>query len=178
MGVAMNAWMTGLLAKPEQECTDHECLVVLIYRRPILSPGDRQFLHAAYEEYTAALPVIAAKPEPTGMHYGAVGERMNIPACQCTEHKSLGVNEEHPEWGERFLIRFVAATGEDLVWFASAGGRFDPKPGGTYNVRGSIVKHDEYAGKRSTIINRCEEYDPATGKPLNPRTRKPKPEDV
>ncbi len=176
--VPVFAWLRSIESRAEEHCSDYECAAVLLARTGIVTPDTFPLAASLYHAWRkqADRPSPPPPPEPEGIHYGTVGTRVNIPGCQCVDHKALGVNEEHPEWGERFLIRFIAASGEALTWFASAGGKFDPKPGETYNVRASIVKHDVYNNRRSTIINRCEEFDPATGKPLHPRGRKKEPE--
>jgi len=105
---------------------------------------------------------------PTGQFLGDVKQRLTVRGCQCTELKPLGVNPDHPEWGARFLIRFVAASGHELVWFAGEGGQFDPQVGGTYDVTCTVVKHDEYNGRRNTVVNRCADANAPK------KTRKPK----
>jgi hypothetical protein len=175
-------WLASLHRKPEEVCSDYECRLVMLWRLGWVTPETFALAASAYHawerEAKRAASVVSSpkKAELTGLHYGVLGTRMNIPGCQCYYHASLGVNPDHPEWGERFVINFTAATGEELVWFASAGGKFDPQPGGVYNIRATVSKHDEYQGRRSTILQRCEEYDPATGEllPKYKRTRKTK----
>lgn len=174
-------WARDLGDIPEAAANDYQCAVYTLYRTGWVTPETFPLACSIYHAWWKDNLKDAKLPEPkkadpglTGRHYGTERERVNIPLCQCTELRSLGVNADHPEWGERFLIRFTAGTGEELVWFASAGGKFDPQPGGTYNVRATVHKHDVYNGRASTIIQRCTEFDPATGDELAKykRTRK------
>lgn len=151
------AWLRGLLATPEELCSDYENSIVLLARKGRVSDEDWSLAVGIYHAWTKTLKDEDAKPVPTGMWLGEPKQRLDIAACQCTEVKSLGVSAEHPEWGARFLIRFTAASGHDLVWFTGEGGTFDPRPGETYNIRATIKSHDEYEGHRSTIITRVAE---------------------
>jgi hypothetical protein len=165
---AVVEWIASLESRPEESCTDYENAVVLLSKTGYVTDetwGLACSIYHAWVKTRTVTPAEQAKPaEASGAYYGTIGERYDIPDCQCYEHKSLGTNEEHPEWGERFLIKFTAATGEELVWFASSGGKFDPQIGGTYNVRATVFKHEDYNGRRQTIIQRPAEYDPAVPK--------------
>lgn len=168
-------WFKTLGDKPEAECSGYECSLVLLYRTGFVTAESFPLAASIYHAWkrsleTAGTPLV--KPEPTGTHLGTLKQRIDIPGCQCYEHRSLGVSEEHPEYGERFLIKFTSASGADIVWFASSGGKFDPQKGGLYNIRATVAKHDEYAGKRQTLIQRPAEYNPVDGKLLHPPKRK------
>lgn len=179
-------WVGELLARDESTCSPWQNAVVKLYRTgwvtPETFPLAASIYHGWWRDTNRESEKTPAAPTPasslTGKHYGVVGERFNIPACQCVEFKELGLNPDHPEWGESFLLKFFAQSGEELVWFASAGGKFDPKPGGTYNIRCTVKKHEEFNGRRTTTITRCEEFDPLTGKPLAKYARKKKVDDA
>jgi len=164
------AWIAGLMRRPEHECTEYENALVLLLRQGYLRDDQFALAVGAYRTWEATqvskdAPVV---DPPTGQWLGTIKERRTIPGCQCTEIKPLGVNPDHPEWGARFLIRFTAASGHEIVWFASEGGLFDPKVGETYDVVATVTKHDEWQGRRSTIVNRCADANAPT------RTRKAK----
>lgn len=134
--------------------TDDQSAFVLACRQKWVDPDDYAICARVYDEYSRVSAAETQPDPPTGMWLGEPKQRLDIHGCQCTEARSIGVNPEHPEWGERWLIKFTAASGHELTWFASEGGKFDPKVGETYNIRATVVKHDEYNGRRSTIINR------------------------
>lgn len=56
----------------------------------------------------------------------------------------------------------VIADGHRFTWFASSpamGG----EPGGTYRITGTIKKHDEWNGRKSTVLTRCKVTPVTTG---------------
>ena len=171
-------WLAGLSRKPEASCSDYENALVLLHRTGRVTRETWGLACSVWHAFLRHQKQAEASGGPvgsgpaTGFFLGKLGDRMDIPGCQCFDLRPLGANPEHPEWGERFLIKFTAPGGEELVWFASTGGKFDPKIGETYNVRATIFKHEEYNGRRQTIIQRPAEYDPKTGKLLHPPKRK------
>lgn len=172
------AWLSRLYTRPEESCSDYLNALVLLWRTGWVTRETWDLACSVYHAWTvervkrADPPATPPAEEATGTYAGTEGKRSDIPGCQCYEHRSLGTDANHPEWGERFLIKFTAADGSDIVWFASAGGKFDPKPGGTYNIRATVKKHEQYHGKKQTIIQRPAEYDPSSGLLLHPPVRK------
>ncbi len=171
------AWALSLLSKPEDECTDYECALCLLFRTGWVTKESFALAAGVYHAYTRAVPARPEEQPPgpvTGVYAGTVGERMDLPECQCTAVHSLGVGGEHPEWGERFLIKFTTREGAECVWWAGTGGKFDPRPGQAYNIRASIKAHEPFNGRACTTLSRPAEYNPADGKLLHPPKRKAK----
>ena len=163
---------TELAEKDENVATDYECNLVVLAKTGHVHSGQFALAASTFRAWKrvqadAADRATAANPQTvTGEHVGEVGGGpVNIPGCQCIEHRSLGIGD----YGETFLIKFQSAAGNDLTWFASAGGAFDPEVGGTYDIRCSIKKHDTFNGRKVTLINRCKTYEPAAEKVKKPK---------
>lgn len=58
------------------------------------------------------------------------------------------------EYGLCTTIKFLDTQGNILVWFAS--GRIDLEMNKLISLTGTVKKHDEYRGKKQTILSRCK----------------------
>ena len=56
-------------------------------------------------------------------------------------------------YGETTLTKFLTPQGDLIVWFRS-GNKTDIKQGDTINLSGKIKKHDDYRGRKQTVITR------------------------
>lgn len=87
-------------------------------------------------------------------HYGQVGERIDL-VVTVIDKKSY---EKDTEFGiiEGTILKMKAEDGiSDIVWFTGAD-TYDYEVGKKYNCRGTVKKHDEYKGVKSTKLNRCK----------------------
>lgn len=91
----------------------------------------------------------------TGSWIGTKGGKVeDLGLLRCEKIISLGV---HPEWGERFLLKFTTPEGYQVAWFTSAKGKFDPAEGEEYDVRAKVKDHTVYNGVKQTIISHAKE---------------------
>lgn len=178
-------WIAGLSYAEEDAITDYEAAFVILtvhgFYRPeqaaIAESVEKAYERAAGRKKAAEDEAARREAETTGEWYGTVGEVQDLGLLRCEAVESLGESADHPEWGERFLIRFTEPiSGAVLVWFTGTGGKFDPKPGETYNVRATVKDHTVYGGVRQTVISRAKEKTVAapTDKPA-PRRRRARP---
>lgn len=58
------------------------------------------------------------------------------------------------QYGLSTTIKFLDTKGNILVWFASGG--IDVEMNKKISLTGTVKKHDEYKGKKQTILNRCK----------------------
>ncbi len=56
-------------------------------------------------------------------------------------------------YGQTTLTKFLTPQGDLIVWFRS-GNKTDIKQGDTINLSGKIKKHDDYKGRKQTVITR------------------------
>jgi hypothetical protein len=96
----------------------------------------------------------ATRPEPVDAYVGEVGKRETFLVTLDF------VTGFETDYGYTTVLKFKttggAAPGATLVWKASA----DPKVarddvGKAYVLTGSVKKHDEYKGRKQTILSRC-----------------------
>jgi hypothetical protein len=81
-------------------------------------------------------------------HVGLIKQRLVIP-----EAEVVGVKYIPTDFGETTMYRFLDASGNVLVWFASNNTGLEM--GRKYALRGTVKKHDEYKGVRQTYLTRC-----------------------
>ena len=107
----------------------------------------------AYEKATTAPKVYEAGPESN--YVGEVGRRE---VFQLTvTGVSLIEREEVYGYGSPFttIFRFKDEAGNRFVWFASDDRTELFEKDQTYAIKATVKKHDEYKGKKQTIINRA-----------------------
>lgn len=101
----------------------------------------------------------AEEAERSG-HFGEVGQRGEF---VLTVER---IRRKESAWGTQYHYHMRDPDGNRCIWFASrmAGFGENDEPveeGLTYAVRGTVKKHDEYRGIKSTVINRCVFHGPA-----------------
>lgn len=84
-------------------------------------------------------------------HLGTVGVRKMFPNL-----KLIGVSITEGYYGNTYIHRFEDEAGNSLVWFGSK--ELDVKEGSIVNLKATIKSHDEYKGRKQTIITRCTPY--------------------
>ncbi len=99
------------------------------------------------------------------MHLGTVGER-RLFELTVTSIRSLGIQEFNGKASERFLCKMVDPHGNDVVWFTGENLALDE--GVTYTVKATVTKHDEYQGRKQTLVNRLADVNA----PIKPRKKR------
>lgn len=65
----------------------------------------------------------------------------------------MGYRAFQGDWGDRYLNRWEDATGNAVNWWT--GTSDDYTEGAVYQVRATVKSHDEYKGRKQTIISRA-----------------------
>lgn len=81
-------------------------------------------------------------------HIGTVGERLEV-TLTCKSTRSI-----ETAYGLSTLYTFDDGAGNTFKWFAT--GSPDIEVGGTYAIRGTVKKHDEFRGAKQTLLTRCK----------------------
>jgi len=84
---------------------------------------------------------------------GYVGE---IKKREDFEIEVLSARHFENDWGLTIQYRLVTPDNFLLVWWASDGAQDRLEEGKSYKVKATVKKHDEYNGKKQTIINRVK----------------------
>lgn len=87
----------------------------------------------------------AAAAEDRG-HFGTIGERVEIGVTVESVRWTEG------EWGSTTIYKLRTDDGYALTWFAS---RDTLGEAGSYVIRATIAKHEEYRGVAETHVKRC-----------------------
>lgn len=98
-------------------------------------------------EREIALAKKATKPESN--HIGIVGERVKMMKVTCEKLSGF-----EGAYGFSTIHKMVDENGSDLTWFGT--GDSEMKEGETYYVALTIKKHDEYKGRKCTMVNRVK----------------------
>ena len=85
---------------------------------------------------------------------GTVGKRETF------ELTFMGYRAFQGDWGDRYLNKWEDPTGNAVNWWT--GTSDDYKEGVTYRVKATVKAHDEYKGRKQTIITRA-----AVGSPVS-----------
>jgi len=80
-------------------------------------------------------------------HFGKLNEREKFSATVIMALQKEG------NYGTMTIVKFLTTAGDVAVWFAS--GSQQIKVGDKVNVTGTVSKHDEYQGVKSTTLKRC-----------------------
>jgi hypothetical protein len=146
--VEIIAWIEKYLDKPVLNDYEHNLKVVVDLGycdwRTFGLAASITALH--YRETTAKAEKTAKKPSE---YVGEVGKRMKGLTLTLVKVTSLGEGE----FGMRYLLRFVDANENVLVWFTTSG---DGEEGKQYTVAATVKEHSEYKGTKQTVITRCK----------------------
>lgn len=88
------------------------------------------------------------KPEDTSKHIGNVGDRLVLDEVRLESVKEIG-----SAYGITYLTKFLTAGGDRVTWFASKYLNCDD--GDVVTLTGTVKAHNEFQGKRETIMTRC-----------------------
>jgi hypothetical protein len=107
------------------------------------------------KQMSAAIKVMGQRRDverysATSHHVGQVKERLEFEAV------IVGVYETENAYGHVDIVKMRDNDGNLFTWFAS--GFTDLQRSDRVKLRGTVKKHDEYRGIKSTVITRCK-YD-------------------
>jgi hypothetical protein len=81
---------------------------------------------------------------------GTVGERLNLKGLRITRR-----NVTEGAYGATYIFGLVDEFGNQFTWFASRNiGEVDK----IVNLRGTVVKHNEFNGRKQTVLTRCSVF--------------------
>lgn len=80
-------------------------------------------------------------------HLGEVDKKLTVEAT-CAH-----IHAYETGYGVSLIISFVTDSGEMLIWKTSSG---DAVQGTRYTVAGKVKAHDEYRGRKQTVLTRCK----------------------
>lgn len=98
---------------------------------------------AAYHRATEAKKVYEAK---SNEHVGIIKKR------EVFKIALTNITVKEGYYGTTWIHRFEDNEGNSLVWFSSKD--VDFRVGNEYTVKATVKKHDEYKGRKQTLINR------------------------
>jgi hypothetical protein len=102
----------------------------------------------AYEK--AMDKVRQARTRPESNYVGEINKRQVFTALKIER-----VLEINSHYGVTYLHMMVDASGNDIKWF---GGRRLGEEGMVLDVKATVKAHEEYKGRKQTLINRAEAY--------------------
>lgn len=82
-------------------------------------------------------------------HVGEVGKRFDL---VLTVRK---VRWFPGDYGGRYLVSFGDADGNLFTWWTGENLSDNVEPGKTFEVRGTVKKHEDYKGTKQTVLTRC-----------------------
>lgn len=104
-------------------------------------------LPASYHRYMNGVKQRAE--EKPSSHVGSIG--IKIPS---TKVKCVYAQNHDGMYGSYQLVKFVDDIGNVYTWFNT--GRNDMETGSFYEIIGTVKKHDDYQGKKQTILTRVK----------------------
>ncbi len=146
-------WARTVLAeKPDKN--DYEHNLFLVTSRDTVDrrhAGIAASLIGAYERYLGREIEKAKKfaDEKNSVFLGEVKKRQEFKALTLTFWKSFD-----GQFGVTTLFKFRDPAGNVLTWWAS--GEPDLEKGGTYDLKATVKKHEEYNGVKQTVLTRAK----------------------
>lgn len=107
-------------------------------------------LPAYYKNVEREIALAQKAEKPESKHIGTVGERVKMMKVTCEKLSGF-----EGAYGFSTIHKMVDENGSDMTWFASGDGS-EMKEGETYHVALTIKKHDEYKGRKVTMVNRVK----------------------
>lgn len=106
------------------------------------------YVYAIYEAGKDKFTEKCEKVSELNEHFGNVGDKI------VREMVLDKVSSFDGMYGTTYVCRFHDLDGRKFVWFASNCPDIDC--GTKVSIKGTIKKHDEYEGKKQTVITRCK----------------------
>lgn len=140
----------------ESECESNEYLsnINLIARSGVVMRKTAGYaasiMTAHFKHLEREINRVKREARPESKHIGTVGERIKMLKVKC--EKVIG---HEGMYGITGIHKLTDENGSDLTWFASAGTDWLGE-GESYTVAATVTKHDEYKGRKVTVINRVK----------------------
>jgi hypothetical protein len=96
-----------------------------------------------------ALAEAKAAADDTSEYVGTIGDKLKGIEAECVFAKDL-----HSDWGVKTLYIFKGTDGNAYKTFYT-GDKWGAYEGDTVLLNGTVKAHDEYKGKKSTLLTRC-----------------------
>jgi len=113
---------------------------------PVKSMALAASLMPVYVREMIKLKEEASKPESNWI--GSVDSKIEV------EAKFVGEFTFDSYYGVVYVKRFVDTSGNLIVWFTTSSNGFEVDK--TYKIKGTVKKHDEYKGKKQTVLSRVK----------------------
>jgi len=143
-------WLRGTLAK-QAELNDYQHNLVVICTRDVVIKkgfGVAASLISTYKREMGfeAERKVRIEREGKSEFFGEVGKR------EVFTLTVLKVIDLQSDFGASHLHRFVDQKGNIATWFSSSQSL---EIGKTYQIKGTVKKHEEYKGIKQTMLTRC-----------------------
>jgi hypothetical protein len=142
--------------------------IQVLLKSEVVSPRDVGYVSAIFPSYARAMNMQRDRSQEKNEHAGAVGQK--LPPTPVTVVSTTNINGQY---GVTQLCRMHDAEGRLYVWFNSGGNRLEQ--GQKLTITGTIKKHDEFKGRKQTVLTRVKDMAPSTNQPANP-VKKPEPQ--
>jgi hypothetical protein len=96
-----------------------------------------------------ALAEAKAAADDTSEYVGTTGDKLQGIEAECVFQRDL-----HSDWGVKTLYIFKGTDGNAYKTFYT-GNKWSAMTGDTVLINGTVKAHDEYKGKKSTLLTRC-----------------------
>lgn len=160
-------YVSGVLAtKPDDQTSNYESNLVVLFRQGAVTSDKIALVCSAHRAYGGYKARQEARLQQPGKHVGTVGERGEF-RVRVVAIKSLGEGE----FGERFLVKMLTETDDQLVWFTGESCSLDENAAEYIWIKATVKEHGEYAGRPQTVVSRVAKIDGPTP-PKKPRGKK------
>jgi hypothetical protein len=165
---AVAEWLlTDVVNRDENEVTDYLANLVVAFRSGAVDRRHVGIVVSAFRAHRretaqadeAARKAANAAALPPQKYIGAVGERLRNLHVRCVLVKSIGVSCFNGRESERFLCKFETIPDGDVVtWFTGENLKYNE--GDELYIDASVTKHDEWNGRKQTVVSRVADHKP------------------
>ena len=159
----MRAWVDTLIAAPDVTEEQAAWCVMRLTNRvqpdalPLALKAVDTFMKVRAVETAKKAKADAEAEAATGNWVGTISTKQSdLGLLRCEAIIKMPENQAHPEWGERYLIKWTDPDGNELVWFTGIS-KFDPEIGQEYDVVGRIKAHTVYNGRKQTQVTHVKQ---------------------
>lgn len=145
---AVTWFMNSVANKPSPSDFDMSLAAALV---PDLITKDKAGIVASVikvAEAGMAREAQAAKDGENSDHVGTVGDKITVTVSVLSAGSFFG------RFGETTIYKMKDETGNVFTWFSSSMSTLFE--GATYEITGTVKKHDEFRGVKQTILTRCK----------------------
>ena len=138
----------ALLDKPDNQLQGYEYNVKTGIESGYVEPKTANIIGSAVLMWSKAEEVEKRKGKAESQWIGKVGERLKGLDVTCVKTRDF-----ETQYGWSMLYVFLDEAGNEFKWF---GGVDKAELDGRYKLDGTVKKHEEYQGKKSTALTRCK----------------------